>query len=151
MTHVMQGTDIRQITMESPLYQQERDLRNRILLRPIGIPDFGWEKNDTRSWHFAAVRENKVIGCVVLVRLDENGRKTQLIQMAVETEFQGHGIGRELVKELVSFARAQKVEEIQIHARIEVTAFYERLGFKIVGEPFDEAGIQHRHMIMHLP
>ena len=136
--------------MDDPLYQQERDLRNRILLRPIGIPDFGWEKNDARSWHFVAVKEKQVIGCVVLVRLDQEATTSQLIQMAVETEYQGRGIGRELVKELISFAREKEVKEIQIHAREDVTDFYKRLGFGIVGEPFEEVGVKHRHMTMFL-
>ncbi len=136
--------------MEDPLYQQERELRNRILLRPIGIPDFGWEKNDPRSWHFVAHENGRVLGCVVLVRLDPEARRTQLIQMAVETEFQGRGLGRMLVKELIRFARQQEVGEILIHSREEVTQFYERLGFQIVGEPFEEVGIRHRHMLMRL-
>lgn len=136
--------------MDDPLYQQERELRNRILLRPIGIPDFGWEKNDPRSWHFVAHENGRVLGCVVLVRLDPEARRTQLIQMAVETEFQGRGLGRMLVKELIRFARQQEVGEILIHSREEVTQFYERLGFQIVGEPFEEVGIRHRHMLMRL-
>jgi predicted GNAT family N-acyltransferase len=146
----MKGVEILQIETDNPLYQQERELRNRILLRPIGIPDFGWEHHDDRSWHFVATWKNRVIGCVVLVRLDEDGTTTQLIQMAVETEFQGQGIGKALVKELISFARGNGVEEIQIHAREEVTEFYARLRFAIVGEPFEEAGIRHRHMVRHL-
>ena len=146
----MKDINILRIDMEDPLYQQERLLRNRILLRPIGIPDFGWEHLDGSSWHFVALSENRVIGCVVLVRLEPQARKTQLIQMAVETEMQGKGIGRELVRELISFARETGVEEIQVHAREGVTAFYEKIGFEITGEPFDEAGIMHRHMIMRL-
>lgn len=146
-----EGTRISRISMEDPLYQQERELRNRILLRPIGIPDFGWEKNDPRSWHFVAHENGRVLGCVVLVRLDPEARRTQLIQMAVETEFQGRGLGRMLVKELIRFARQQEVREILIHSREEVTQFYERLGFQIVGEPFEEVGIRHRHMLMRLP
>lgn len=145
-----EGTRISRISMEDPLYQQERELRNRILLRPIGIPDFGWEKNDPRSWHFVAHENGRVLGCVVLVRLDPEARRTQLIQMAVETEFQGRGLGRMLVKELIRFARQQEVGEILIHSREEVTQFYERLGFQIVGEPFEEVGIRHRHMLMRL-
>ena len=39
----MEKVNIQRIEIDDPLYQQERDLRNRILLRPIGIPDFGWE------------------------------------------------------------------------------------------------------------
>ena len=146
----MNNVLIKRIALEDPLYQQERELRNRILLRPIGIPDYGWEQNDTHSWHFVAVENDKVVGCVVLVRLDEKASKTQLIQMAVEKDFQGRGIGRMLVEHLVEFASKQEVQEIQIHARDDVTAFYEQLGFEIVGEPFDEVGIKHRHMLMRL-
>lgn len=144
----MNSVSIKRITLEDPLYQQERNLRNRILLRPIGIPDFGWEHNDNSSWHFVATKDDQVIGCVVLVRLDEGATKTQLIQMAVEQEFQGHGVGRMLVEQLIAFALKNKVQEIEIHARDEVTAFYEQLGFEIVGEPFYEVGIKHRHMRM---
>ncbi len=146
----MSSIEISRISMEDPLYQQERDLRNRILLRPIGIPDFGWEHNDANSWHFIASEGGKVIGCVVLVRLDQQASKTQLIQMAVEREFQGQGVGRMLVEHLITFASENRVREIQIHAREDVTAFYERLGFEIVGEPFEEVGIKHRHMLKWL-
>ncbi len=146
----MKIPEIKRIEMTDPLYQQERDLRNRILLRPIGIPDFGWEKNDVNSWHFVALEDRTVIGCVVLVRLDEKGSKTQLIQMAVEKRLQGQGIGRLLVEQLIAFSSENNVSEIQIHARDEVTSFYERLGFEVVGEPFEEVGIKHRHMLMRL-
>ena len=98
----MSSIKISRISMEDPFYQQERDLRNRILLRPIGIPDFGWEHNDASSWHFIASEGGKVIGCVVLVRLDQQASKTQLIQMAVEREFQGQGVGRMLVEHLIA-------------------------------------------------
>lgn len=146
----MSSVQIRRIMMEDPLYQQERDLRNRILLRPIGIPDFGWEHNDPKSWHFVAIVGSQVIGCVVLARLDPNGSKTQLIQMAVEAEFQGRGVGQMLVGHLIDFAADNQVQEVQIHARADVTSFYEQLGFEIVGDPFDEVGIEHRHMLMRL-
>ncbi len=146
----MRKVRLKRITMDDPLYQQERELRNRVLLRPIGIPDFGWEHNDEKSWHFVAAESDRVIGCVVLVRLDERASKTQLIQMAVDKDFQGRGIGRMLVEHLIEFASENKVREIQIHAREDVTAFYERLGFKIVGKPFEEVGIRHRHMLMRL-
>ena len=52
--------DIRRIDMENPLYQKERELRNKVLLRPIGISDFGWEMNDSVSWHFVALDKSNV-------------------------------------------------------------------------------------------
>ena len=140
--------NILRIGTDHPYYQQERELRNRILLRPIGIPDFGWEHHDNKSWHFVAVKGDSVIGCVVLVPTDKN--EAQLIQMAVEEEFQGSGLGSELVHHLLHFARQKGIERIEIHAREDVTGFYEKLGFETYGQVFEEVGVRHRHMQMLL-
>jgi hypothetical protein len=66
---------IQQIETDNPLYQLETDLRNRILLRPIGVPDHAWEMHDHKAWHFVAIEENTVIGCVVLNPLNPEKRK----------------------------------------------------------------------------
>jgi N-acetylglutamate synthase-like GNAT family acetyltransferase len=94
---------IQQIETDNPLYQLETDLRNRIFL-PIGVPDHAWEMHDHKAWHFVAIEENTVIGCVVLNPLNPEKTKTQLMQMAVETNQQRKGIGKLLVEELLSFA-----------------------------------------------
>jgi predicted GNAT family N-acyltransferase len=137
---------IKRIHIQDPLYQLERELRNKILLRPIGVPDYGWEKNDWKSWHFVAVENNDVIGCVVLVPLDGKKKKTQLIQMAVDISRQGNGIGKKLIEELLNFCESQSIAEIEIHAREDVVSFYEKYGFEVFGEPFEEVGIRHRYM-----
>ena len=51
---------IKQINTLDPLYQEERTLRNIVLLRPIGVPDHAWEMNDTSSWHFVAIENNEL-------------------------------------------------------------------------------------------
>ena len=139
-----------QINMDNPLYQKERELRNKVLLRPIGIPDFGWEMHDSKSWHFIALEQGKLIGCVLLLPLDTKNKKGQLMQMAVEHTWQGKGIGKLLVGSLLNFARKAGLEEIEIHSRAEVTSFYEQLGFQIIGEEFTEVGIKHRYMSLQL-
>lgn len=141
---------ITRIAMQHPLYQQERELRNKILLRPIGVPDFGWEMNDSRSWHFVAVDDAKVIGCVLLVPLDENLQVGQLIQMAVDHNWQGKGVGKKLVNDLLVFAETKGFAEIVIHSRADVTSFYEALGFKTFGDEFEEVGVEHRHLRLNL-
>ncbi len=132
------------IEIKDPLYQKERELRNEILLRRIGIPDFGWEMNDHISWHFVAMAESVLIGCVLLVPLDKNQNRGQLIQMAVESSWQGKGIGKLLVISLINFAKSNGLKEIEIHSRSEATSFYEQFGFKVYGDEFEEVGIKHQ-------
>ena len=139
---------IKRIDLEDPLYQKERLLRNKILLRPIGIPDFGWEKNDAKSWHFVALDKLDLVGCVVLVPLDEQNEKAQLIQMAVDDAWQGQGLGRLLVDALLEFSKKMKFREIQVHSRSDITSFYTHLKFEIYGDEFEEVGVKHRHMRM---
>ena len=142
----MNSIVIQRISIDNPLYQLERELRNRVLLRPIGVPDYGWEMHDRKSWHFVALDGENVVGCVVLVPLDNTDRKTQLIQMAVTRSFQGKGIGTGLISELIKFAKSQGIKEIICHARENAVPFYLKLQFEVYGEPFQEVGILHRHM-----
>ena len=137
---------IQRITTKDDLYQQERQLRNRVLMRPIGMPDGAWEMNDERSWHFAAVENNNVVGCVVLFPLDKEGHTAQLMQMAVESTLQGKGIGKLLVKHLLDFCKTKNIKEVICHSRNNAVKFYLGMGFEIYGESFMEVGIPHENM-----
>ncbi|UCE94132.1 MAG: GNAT family N-acetyltransferase [Flavobacteriaceae bacterium] len=137
---------IQEIKTNNPYYQKERELRNEVLLRPLGIPDFGWEMNDPISWHFVAIENSKVIGCVILCPLDPEKSKAQLMQMAVSRDHQGKGIGKMLVNYLLKFASNQGIKEIIIHSRSNVTSFYTQFGFKVAGDEFEEVGIKHHYL-----
>ena len=137
---------VKQIEMSGALYQQERDLRNRILLRPIGLPDFGWEMRDKDCHHIVAIDDNKVIGCVILYPLPDNLGQAQLMQMAVESSYQRKGVGQQMLQLLFKVAIANNISEIQCHAQHTALIFYEKMGFQIEGDGFIEAGIKHFHM-----
>jgi predicted GNAT family N-acyltransferase len=141
---------IQLIDTKNALYQLERELRNKILLRPIGIPDHAWEMHDEKSWHFVVVKNDIVIGCVLLVPLDQAQKKTQLMQMAVETNQQRKGIGQLLVNELLSFCKSKGISEVVCHSRENAVPFYLNLGFELFDAPFMEVGIQHSHMRINI-
>lgn len=141
---------IEQISTKDTYYTAEQGLRNEVLLRPIGIPDHAWEMHDEASWHFVAIEQEQVIGCVVLRPLDAKNTKAQLMQMAVASEQQGKGIGKLLVQDLLRFSETTGIQEIICHARDNAVAFYLRQGFEIYDEAFEEVGILHRHMHIRL-
>ena len=141
---------VKNINIHSPYYQEMRELRNNVLLRPLGIPDHSWEMHDKRSWHFVALQDDKVIGCAVLVPSKENKMLAQLIQMAVAPDVQGKGIGQLLLKEIITFAKSKSLKEIHCHSRQYAVDFYKKVGFTTYGEAFKEVGIPHNHMKLEL-
>ena len=66
--------------------------------------------------------------------------------MAVHSALQGQGLGTRLVERLEIELKERRVERIHLHARDVAVAFYERLGYRCVGEPFNEVGIVHYMM-----
>ena len=147
----MSMISILRINIQDTLYQQERELRNKVLMQPIGMPDYGWEQFDSKSWHFVAIdNKRKVVGCVVLVPNVNQRHDAQLIQMAVDESYQGKGVGKLLVEELETFAKTHEISTILCHSRDKAVNFYLKLNFEIYDEPFEEAGIIHRYMRKYL-
>jgi predicted GNAT family N-acyltransferase len=132
------------IDVRSPHYQAERELRNEVLLRPIGVPDYGWEMRDAESHHIVAVQDESVVGCVVLWPASQG--RAQLMQMAVAPDLQGQGVGRLLVAAVLQKATELELDCVFCHARAEVIPFYAKLGFVGVGKRFEEVGLEHQIM-----
>ena len=141
---------IETISTDSPHYDSERDLRNRVLLRPIGLPDHAWEQKDPESAHIVAILNDQVVGCVLLYPHPEEPQKAQLLQMATDSKLQGQGIGQRLVEALKEHAKAMGVATVFCHARCEVQGFYQKLGFQATGGTFEEVGLKHQLMELSL-
>jgi len=52
-------------------------------------------------------------------------------------------VGRAILVRLMDSARARGDREIVLHAQRSAQAFYAKMGFLIVGAPFQEVGIPH--------
>ena len=88
----------------------------------------------------------ELIGCALLVPSEENLSSVQNIQMAISPDFQGKGIGKLLLNELIRHSQLAGLEQITCHARSYAVDFYKKLGFEVYGEPFSEVGIPHNYM-----
>jgi predicted GNAT family N-acyltransferase len=71
----------------------------------------------------------------------------KLERIAVRKSFRGRGLGRQLTDFMVSAARERGYTKCEMHAQAYLEKFYERHGFRTVGERFQEAGIEHCRMI----
>lgn len=152
--------DYRTITTSDPLYPQLCDLREAVLLRPLG-KDMAWFREhyahvDDKAEFFAAIIDHpngpRVVGCVLLIPNYPEDGVGKLVQMAVDPQRQGEGIGRRLVIELESRAFGEiGLREIFCHAQSTAVGFYDRLGWATDPAEFEEAGIPHRRMSIGQP
>lgn len=92
--------------------------------------------------HYLAFADEQPVGAARW-RETENGIKLE--RFAVIKEFRNKGIGSLLLKKILrDTSKLQK--SIYLHAQMNAVNFYKREGFKIVGDVFTEANIQHYKM-----
>lgn len=70
----------------------------------------------------------------------------KLERFAVLPAFRGRGFGRQMIEHAMAEAQAAGCERLVLHAQAYLVDLYRQLGFEAVGEPFDEAGIEHVKM-----
>jgi N-acetylglutamate synthase-like GNAT family acetyltransferase len=133
------------IKQDTEEYRQMIDLRITALLSPIGVPAHyiipEKEKNDI---FIVALEQSEIIGCCILTPIDNE--QVQLRQMAVRADYQGKGIGAQIIKFGEQTARQNGFSELSMNARNPVIAFYEKSGYAITGSEFFEVGIAHHKM-----
>jgi ribosomal protein S18 acetylase RimI-like enzyme len=126
----------------SPDYVQQVALRSAVLRTPLGLKFSPADlEKDADNILFGAFLENEIVGCCQFKILDES--RVQLRQMAVDPAIQGQSIGRKLVAYAENYAKEHGFKCIELHARKVAMLFYQKLGYHLIGEEFEEVGIPH--------
>ncbi|MGI8905112.1 MAG: GNAT family N-acetyltransferase [Candidatus Sumerlaeaceae bacterium] len=142
---------IREIQYGSKEWHETLQLRERVLRRPLGLTLLQEELESQKLCiHFAAYdsQHDALLGTLLLARV--NDQTVQMRQVAVDPDHQRNGIGRKLVTHAEQHAQQHGFYEMLLHARETAVPFYERLGYRTFGEPFDEQTIPHIAMVKQL-
>ena len=117
-------------------------LRDEVLRKPLGLSftadELELEKNNLLM---GAYEDDQMLGCCMLV--EEEPETVRLRQMAVLNDLQGKGIGKALMQFAENLARDRGYKKIIMHARKNALGFYEKMGYRKVGEEFHEITIAH--------
>jgi predicted GNAT family N-acyltransferase len=137
--------DIHVILHGSPQYEETIALRFRILREPLGLA-FTPEQlaAESADVHLAAYCNGTLVACLVLSPLDDC--EVKMRQVAVDDGLQGQGIGTALVERSEQVATERGWLWMVLSARETAVPFYLRLGYDLVGEPYEEVTIPHRKM-----
>jgi YbgC/YbaW family acyl-CoA thioester hydrolase len=126
-------------------------MRTRVFVREQQIPaDLEWDEADKDATH--AVAYNHLGQVVATGRLLQASPGVARIgRMAVHEVLRGAGFGQTVLHALSHSATERGDRQVVLHAQRTAEGFYRKLGFKAVGDPFEEAGIPHQEMAAALP
>lgn len=139
------------IEFGSSRYNELVELRYKILLEPLGLKFLdSFRPEEAKYLHLGCVEslDNRLVGGLILAPIDDE--TIRMMQVAVDTIYQGEGIGRELVKYAEKRAKEAGYSKIVMHAMLSVVGFYESLGFQHKGDAFEEQGITFMKMVKEL-
>jgi predicted GNAT family N-acyltransferase len=140
---------IREIDYHSDEYNEELELRDKVLRKPLGmslfVENLDKEKYDV---HLGAFINKRMVGVLILTEL--TGSEVKMRQVAVEEEVRGNNIGKELVRYAEEFCKNKGYTLMVLNARKTAVGFYEKLGYDRLGEEFLEINIPHNKMHKHL-
>lgn len=137
---------VTQIDFGSPRYDEAIYLRDLLLRKPIGL-EFTPEQlsSEFLENHFAAYSNDyELLGVLVLRPLEK--KQIKMRQVAVFPEHQKKGVGQLMVAASEKYAVENHYSEIVLSARVPAIPFYEKLGYEVVSELYQEVGIDHYKM-----
>jgi predicted GNAT family N-acyltransferase len=125
--------------------QQAFEVRRQVFVREKGISeDLVFDGHDRETLHMVVKDREKVIGSARVQFLTDNQAKLE--RMAILKHYRRKGIGKEMLLFLDTLWKDKQVQQVIIHAQLEVVPFYKLCGFDELGLPFQEAGIKHIKM-----
>lgn len=123
------------------LEQDAKFIRKQVFIIEQNIPEEEeWDDQDMISDHFVVYDQDQPIATVRLLQNNSVGR------VAVLKAYRGQGIGRMIMLEIIRQAHQQDRKFLQLSSQVHAISFYEKLGFSIQGDAYDECGIPHIKM-----
>ncbi|WP_336943411.1 GNAT family N-acetyltransferase [Acinetobacter modestus] len=103
-----------------------------------------WDDQDVISQHFVIYDQDQPIATARLLENNSVGR------VAVLKAYRGQGLGQMIMLEIIGYAQKQRRSVLTLSSQVHAISFYEKLGFTVQGNSYDECGIPHIEMTMSL-
>jgi predicted GNAT family N-acyltransferase len=125
-------------------------VRERVFCEEQGVPrEEEIDERDEHALHLVALDPgaSRVIGTLRLL-CDADSAKVG--RVAVEREWRRRGIAARMLAMALARARERGCSRVRLASQLEARSVYERAGFAVESEPFEEAGIEHVWMGLRL-
>lgn len=130
-------------------FLQAIQIRTEVFVVEQGVPaSEEYDSYDSEATHYLAIHGREPSG-TARWRMSEDGVKLE--RFAVLSSKRRKGIGSALLQAILGDVKQHRLAStmpIYLHSQTHAVPFYEQLGFKAVGKPFDECDIEHYKMIL---
>ncbi len=125
------------------------ELRRTVFIEEQGVSEADERDDlDGEAIHLLATAEERPIGSA---RLLVRGGTGKIGRVCVLETARGMGLGAALIRAAVAeFRTLDGIAQVTLGAQTHALGFYERLGFTATGPVYDDAGIEHRDMVLTL-
>jgi predicted GNAT family N-acyltransferase len=125
-------------------------IRRRVFVEEQGLGEgLEFDGLDDEARHLLASVDGEPAG-TLRIRLVEGGQVGKIERVAVLAAQRRHRVGHALMVAALDLVRARGAREAKVHAQTVAQKFYAGLGFVAIGDEFEEDGIAHVAMRMHL-
>lgn len=138
------------IDKNSKYYDQSIELRYNEFFVGFNRPkETIFDEIEDDSIHIVACIKEKIIGHARLFVEDHIG---EISQVVVDNEYRGLKIGINMMKALLNYADEEKVQRIELDARMYAIEFYRSVGFETCGDVFisKKSALPHMRMYRNL-
>lgn len=111
-----------------------------VVEQKITLPEL--DDQDLNAVEVYRLNENQTNGLATCRIFQEDG-KWMLGRVAVSKKARGIYLGSQMLEAVHKYLQEKDATALYCHAQIRVQPFYDKLGYQVVGKPFDEGGVQH--------
>lgn len=136
------------IEFGSKRYDDLVELRYKVLLEPLGLKFLDSHREQESGYlHIGCIEnlDDKLVGGLMMIPIDD--KTIRLMQVAVDSKYQGDGVGKKMVEYAIARAKEAGFSIMIMHAMLNVIGFYEKLGFKQQGDIMQENGVTFAKMV----
>ncbi|MDO6695574.1 GNAT family N-acetyltransferase [Aliiglaciecola sp. 3_MG-2023] len=133
------------------LYQILRLRQNVFVLEQKSFYD-DIDNLDQQSKHLCVYSNTQQLMAYARLRLvGDPATIGKIERVVVDSHARGQGIAANMMDEIMAyFQRDMEVRDVKLSAQVEVINFYEKWGFNVTGDSYDDGGIEHKDMVISL-
>ena len=120
-------------------------VRTKVFIEEQGFDkEMEFDEIDGYATHIALYRNGDLIGCGRLYEVDENIYR--LGRIAILKEYRNEGFGRYLLGVMEKMARDKGARHLIIQGQVSAKGFYDKTGYKVIGDIELEEGVPSIYM-----